>query len=553
MERQQESKKKYSYRIQPGDRLRDRYVIRRVLGEGGFGITYQGYDEVLANDVAIKEYYPEGLVRRNVYTQGDCLVYPYDGMDRDVYDKGLHNFLMEARALAGFGQLEGIVSVRDFFEANQTAYIVMEYLEGMSVKQYVRRYGPIPWQEALEKLRRILTAVNALHEHDMIHRDLSSDNIMVMPDGQLKLIDFGSARHLESSESTQTMTVMFKRGYAAEEQYRSKGKQGPWTDVYGISATLYYMLTGVAPDESVERTIHDQVRPLEECKAQEIPQQISRAVEAGMRVYAKDRLQDMGQLWQSLYGEPMPQPDERLARHEESVTGDTAPDGWDDAGQESEMTSAKTDTDTAKRRTKSELTFTALQRRLDREIRSQARKRQTQRRRRWLLPLCVLLASCLCLGAVWYGLERVGRPGDGGDDHQTVTTQGPRETLPVTTPQPSQTPESVPSATPQRIAVPQVKGLSLKKARKKLKRISPNQVIITYAYDEQIPKGKVISQKPAAGKMVPEGRSVRLRISKGARPAAVNTPQPVSTPAPRHTSPAKGRDDDIDGTLDGIF
>lgn len=538
------------YRLRAGDRLRQRYVVRRVLGEGGFGITYQGYDEVLATEVAIKEYYPEGLVHRDVNSRGGSNVYMYEGIDRAIYEKGMRNFLTEARILAGFEQMDGIVSVRDFFEENQTAYIIMEYLDGMSVKQYVRNYGPIPHAEVVQKMRRILVALDGLHQHHMIHRDVSSDNIMMMPDGELKLIDFGAARRLQAADQTQTMTVMFKRGYAAEEQYRARGKQGPWTDVYGLCATMYFMMSGKRPDESVERAVQDRVEPLVHCKAQDIPEQISRVIEAGMSVRAENRTQGIPELYRGLYGAEMPETkgasdlflldDHGLSDREEK--------------QDSRNGEAKTGSEQnedAERETN--LTFTSLKHRLHSEIRDTVSENRTIQVKRKGKVLAGILAGFLILGLLWTGADRI---------RQRNRTSGHGDAMPVTTSQPaaksdaaakssqevSPEPTETPSATPEVFYVPDLKNLTVKQARKKLKRNGRPKVIITYVYNDHIQEGRVIRQNPRKGTEMEKGLVVRMKVSKGVKP--VVTVPPKSTPT---IKPGAGKKDGVDGTLDGMF
>ena len=538
------------YRLRAGDRLRQRYVVRRVLGEGGFGITYQGYDEVLATEVAIKEYYPEGLVHRDVNSQGDSNVYMYEGIDRAAYEKGMRNFLTEARILAGFEQMDGIVSVRDFFEENQTAYIIMEYLDGMSVKQYVRNYGPIPYAEVLQKMNRILVALHGLHQHHMIHRDVSSDNIMMMPDGELKLIDFGAARRLQDADQTQTMTVMFKRGYAAEEQYRARGKQGPWTDVYGLCATMYFMMSGKRPDESVERAVQDKVEPLVHCKAQDIPEQISHVIEAGMSVRAENRTQGIPELYRGLYGVEMPETrrasdvffrddHERSDREEEQDNGNgeakTGSEQNGEAGQEPN------------------LTFTSLKHQLHSEIRETVSEHRTIQVKRKGKVLAEILFGCLILGLLWMGADwiRQRNQTSGHGAAVPVTTSQPVEKSgeePQTSQEPSPEPTETPSATPEVYYVPNLKNLTEKQARKKLKRNGQPKVIITYVYNDHIQKGRVIRQSPAKGTEIVKGLVVRMKVSKGVKP--VVTAPPKSTPT---IKPGAGQKDGVDGTLDGMF
>ncbi|MBD8972520.1 MAG: serine/threonine protein kinase [Clostridiales bacterium] len=222
-----------------GTRLADCYVLGKVLGEGSFGITYIGWDSLLEIPVAIKGYYPSDLVSRDVVRGNDNSVYLFSGIEKEEYDSRLERFLKEARNLTRFNQLPSIVSVRDFFYANNTAYIVMDYIEGESLKAYIKREGAMDAREVLKVFRPILESLEKMHVTGIIHRDISPDNLLFDADHNLVLIDFGAAE-LQNAELTRTVTITFKRGFSPEEQYRSHGKQGPWTDIYALCASMYY-------------------------------------------------------------------------------------------------------------------------------------------------------------------------------------------------------------------------------------------------------------------------------------------------------------------------
>lgn len=238
------------HQLKPGAVLRDRYLVGRALGQGGFGITYIGRDTVLDIRVAIKEFYPNGFAYRD-HDLTHMVTITDSG--RDLFHDGKQKFLREAQILARFNEESGVVSVYDFFEENNTAYIVMEYLDGLTLKNYVVSRGKVSAGELFHMMRPLIQALGKVHEQGIIHRDISPDNIIVMPGDQLKLLDFGAAREVGGDRS---LSVMLKPGYAPEEQYRSRGKQGPWTDVYALCATMYYCLTGVRPEESVERAMN---------------------------------------------------------------------------------------------------------------------------------------------------------------------------------------------------------------------------------------------------------------------------------------------------------
>lgn len=286
----------------PGTRLQERYILGKVLGEGNFGITYIGYDVLLEMPVAIKEYYPADLVSRDMLRGNDQDVYLYSTIEQAEYDKRLEKFLGEARNLTRFNNLNAVVTVRDFFYANHTAYMVMDYVSGESLKSYIARTGAMSGGEVLKMFRPVIEALEKIHETGMIHRDISPDNLLIDEDGELVLIDFGAAE-LGNVELTKTLTITFKRGFSPEEQYRSLGKLGAWTDIYALCATMYYAMTAKAPDEAIQRTIEDRIIPLWEWKNIDLSVIQMKAIMKGMEVRAEDRVQSASELSHFLYDE----------------------------------------------------------------------------------------------------------------------------------------------------------------------------------------------------------------------------------------------------------
>lgn len=284
----------------PGTRLSNRYILGRIIGEGSFGITYIGWDEVLAFPVAIKEYYPVDLVSRDVIRGNNTNVYMYANIEETEYHKKLERFLKEARDLTRFNQLNAIVSVRDFFYENNTAYIVMDYIRGESLKSYVKRRGAIDAGEVLAMFKPVLESLIKVHEVEIIHRDISPDNLLFDEEHNLVLIDFGSAE-LQNADFTRSVTIMFKRGFSPEEQYRSYGKQGAWTDIYALCATMYYAMTASIPDESIQRTLEDRVIPLWNLSNINLSNTQMKAIMKGMEVRAEDRYQNVKDLYKALY------------------------------------------------------------------------------------------------------------------------------------------------------------------------------------------------------------------------------------------------------------
>lgn len=227
-----------------------RYMLGKVLGYGGFGITYIAWDTTLNRAVAVKEFFPNAMSTRTV---GEAAVSCYNDKAAHYFKEGVQKMLDEAKRISKFTKNENIVDVYDCFEENNTAYIVMEYLDGEDLMKYFKENGKrLPPEEAVKFILPVLNALEDMHSVSLIHRDISPDNIYLCEDGKVKLLDFGSAR-LAVEDSDKSFSIMLKKGYAPREQYASRSRQGPWTDVYAVCATLYQMITGSLPTESIER------------------------------------------------------------------------------------------------------------------------------------------------------------------------------------------------------------------------------------------------------------------------------------------------------------
>lgn len=237
------------HHMQPETILHKKYIVGKVLGFGGFGVTYIGWDAMLNTKVAIKEYLPSEFATR---IPGHTEVSVYEGQSRGFFDSGLHSFIEEAQRLAKFSSDDGIVRIYDTFTENNTAYIVMEYLDGETIASKLKRNGPMPYEVAMQVIGPVLTTLSKVHQIGIIHRDISPDNILVTSDGKVKILDFGSARYATAYNS-KSLSVIVKRGYAPPEQYIKNAPQGPWSDNYAVAATLYKMLTGETPVESIDR------------------------------------------------------------------------------------------------------------------------------------------------------------------------------------------------------------------------------------------------------------------------------------------------------------
>ncbi|MBR0208922.1 MAG: protein kinase [Oscillospiraceae bacterium] len=291
-----------THHLRPGTILSGEYLVGEALGQGGFGITYIGRDLGLDRIVAIKEFYPIGLSNRNNDVTS-CVAVTLD--EDKAYEAMKKRFLDEARVLAKFGGLGGVVNVMRYFAENNTAYFVMEYLRGTDLRQVVKERGPLSGEELFPLLRPVMQALEMIHAEGVIHRDISPDNLLLQSDGTLKLLDFGAARQLEGNKS---LSVELKHGYAPVEQY-SGGGQGPWTDVYALCATIYFCLTGVKPPQSVLRAMDgdEEMKAPSALGAKLEPRQEA-AILRGLAVRKSARFQSMKELEDALFADPCAEP-----------------------------------------------------------------------------------------------------------------------------------------------------------------------------------------------------------------------------------------------------
>lgn len=286
------------HQLKPGTVLNGKYILGSCIGEGGFGITYVGYDLNLDMKVAIKEHFPNGMVMRDISDSDSVSVYSQG--NKEKYNIGKDKFIKEAKALAKCENLPGVVSVKDFFNENGTAYIVMEFIEGESLKNYLKRHGDkMDPEQVISMMQPLIESLSQVHSYGIIHRDISPDNIMITDTGEVKLIDFGAAREV-SADAQKSLSIMLKPGYAPEEQYRTHGEQGPWTDVYALCATMYRAITGKTPVESLERLMNDSLQS-PSAMGIDIPYNYENAIMKGMAVSKAQRFQNMQFLHNVLY------------------------------------------------------------------------------------------------------------------------------------------------------------------------------------------------------------------------------------------------------------
>ncbi len=283
--------------LNPGVKIGN-YSIGKVIGAGGFGVTYIGWDSALGRKVAIKEYFPSNLSTR---TPGQTAITAFSGEKQMIFNHGKERFIEEAKLLMQFAGEDGIVSVYDIVEANGTVYMVMEYIEGISLKESIEQFGPISEKHLLDCIIPVLLSLKFVHNIGIIHRDISPDNIMCLPDGSVKLIDFGAARY-SVMDASKSLSVIVKQGYTPIEQYQSHGKQGEYTDIYAIASTMYKALTGITPDESLERMANDTLKKPSQCGVT-VSQQTEKAILSAMNVRPEDRPQTIDDFLAILCGE----------------------------------------------------------------------------------------------------------------------------------------------------------------------------------------------------------------------------------------------------------
>lgn len=283
--------REYPLALPPGTILYGRYVLGRVLGQGGFGITYLAQDHQSKQLVAIKEFFPDSMATRT----GGSAVQPYTGERGAHFAYGRDCFLEEAKTMSRFNGNPNMAGVQLYFEENGTAYFVMEYVEGTSFRKYLQSCGgQIFWEDAVAIIMPVLDALTIVHEQGIIHRDVTPDNIYIKKDGSVKLLDFGAARYSLGNVS-KSLDVVLKHGFAPREQYARRGRQGPYTDIYTVCATMYYAVTGIKPTDAIERTDADTMPTPSQLGVAITPAQ-ENVLMKGLAVRPADRYQSAVQL-----------------------------------------------------------------------------------------------------------------------------------------------------------------------------------------------------------------------------------------------------------------
>lgn len=486
-----------AYKVNPrclrlGTKLAGKYIIGRVIGEGGFGITYIGWDEKLELPIAIKEFFPPKIASRDT-TTGNNTIYMFDHADEKSFEEGMRRSVKEARSMSKLEAYEGIVSIRDFFNENKTAYIIMEYVDGETLKEYLKENEKMEPEDVLKVMKPVMKALEQMHRTGMIHRDISPDNIMIRRDGQVKLIDFGAAR-VAQEEDEKSLTVMLKRGFSPEEQYRSKGHQGPWTDIYALCATMYYMLTGVIPPESMERVLEDKYVSLKEYDI-ELDTKIADAIDKGLCVLTKNRYQSMSDLIHDIYGEEekLVIPKKDMASMEvESAVGETVLDDnstvlMDDENKTVLMDEAE------------EINPIVVGK--NKIVKFNGKKK--------IFAVIVLLAIVLIGGTFTFIAQNSG-------NKEELANVASKENA-VTTPTVSPTPTAEITATLE-VLMPNLVNQKIEEITPQIQSIQQGANIKTIeVYSNTVPVGNIVSQLPEAGSLLNPSQPlvVTLEVSKG--------------------------------------
>lgn len=285
--------------LPPRSELSGRYIVGKVLGHGGFGITYLAFDKLKHEKVAIKEYFPNQVVSRSE-GQPEVVV-----INKELFFSGREKFLDEAVALERFRHHPGIVTVYNFFHDHKTAYMVMEYLEGDPLSTYLaKRNGKVSSDHALELLSNIFIALSEMHKSSFLHRDIKPSNIFVRKNSyEAILIDFGATRQFVGQE-TMSFSAIVTPGFAPFEQYYKDGEQNSWTDVYALGATLYFMLSGEIPPESISRLSQDRYIPLVQ-KNISVPTHVDTAINKALAVESSERFATVESFLLALQGQSL--------------------------------------------------------------------------------------------------------------------------------------------------------------------------------------------------------------------------------------------------------
>lgn len=276
-----------SYYLKPGTIIGGKYIVGKVLAYGGVAISYLGMDAEFNKKVVVKEYLPNDFSTRS---EGEKEITIYSGDAQAQFEQGLSNFLNESSRIQNMGKLEGVATVYDCVAENDTGYVISEYVEGQTIKDILATGKKYDVLEAKAIIMQMLKGLSKLHPQDVIHCDISPENVVISNTGEVKLLNFGATRYITTANS-KSLAIILKQGYAPEEQYRSKGVRGPWTDVYAVGAVMYKMITGITPMESVERTLEDELKTPSKLGIK-ITENVENALMNALNVFQEERTQN---------------------------------------------------------------------------------------------------------------------------------------------------------------------------------------------------------------------------------------------------------------------
>ena len=488
------------HHLTPGTILENKYLVGNSIGEGGFGITYIGYDLNLDLKIAIKEFYPSGYANRN-NTVSNKVTLNYQN-NSEYFKKGRDSFLREAKSIAKFSKENGIVDVRDFFTENDTAYIIMEYIDGVTLSKHTSEKGLFDACEIFRLMIPIMQSLEKMHKEGIIHRDISPDNIMYTEDGTLKLMDFGSARYFSGAEQ-KTMSVVLKPGYAPYEQYSSNGNQGPWTDVYGLCATLYKCITGKAPVDSLDRCQNDTLKKPSEFGVN-IPPSLENVLMYGLAVYHDNRCQSMDELIEIT---------EKALKNEQVDLKNAGNTSTVDDIYKTKAADEKYKTmfaDSAYK--KNDNVYNG-----NRAVNENQYMQQTnppQKNNKALITVMIILTIVIvaAVGTITALLVTMNMSHDNQKEENTTVSESTDEKA-------TEEETEIPTTIDDRINMIDVEGKKLSDAQKELKSAG-FKVEITKQSSDDVAKDYVIRQSIESGQLINKGETVMLYVSKG---SSVNT------------------------------
>lgn len=517
-----------THHLLPCTILNNRYYIGNAIGQGGFGITYIGRDLNLDMVVAVKEFFPNGYANRN--NNASPVIEISGARNIEFFNSGKEKFIREAKLLAKFSGNKSIVDVRDYFEENNTGYIVMEYVSGETLTKRIKTQGRFTPNNLLDKMLPLFSALGKIHKSGLIHRDISPDNIMLLSDGTLKLMDFGAARYINFLDN-HTMSIMFKPGYAPEEQYRQKGSQGPWTDVYAICATMYKCITGETPDDSMERAFKDNLKKPSSLRP-DIPKVYEEVLLKGMEVYKEDRFRNMEELSEAFLKATGKQYSDS---NEEKPLSVYSP--MDSENDKTELYSEDEDEET-------EYYEETINKKSE-EHKSNSKKSTAEKKiKKSRKKLYIILIACIITAVIGFfyqyekstyvnmpnlvGLERVKAESklkakelkykevfDYSDTAEkgNIISQKPQKSKQIK----KGSTVTLVISNGKLVTVHNYKNLSLSNAEKLISDSGLKIKISKRRFSERIKKNHIISQSPKSGTSLPEGSTISVEISKGKR------------------------------------